>query len=311
MSGERFNPVMAEHQSTHLLVKTPLVRVFDVGCRAPRSGYGPAEYNTIAQIGLPRRGVFILERCGKPIVVDPRTAVLLARDDEYRVRHPTDDGDQGTVVILPPDVLEEATDGVGARVGRIGPSDHLAVCMVTRMLRDSRTDDIEAEDAVFLLLTSLSRTFAPRADRCRLGPAQQWRIEQARALLASAPAARWHLRSIGNALCCSPFHLARQFRAATGETISKYLLRLRLALAIQRLADGELDIAKLATDTGFAHHSHFTARFHSTFGITPTRARDMLTTSNLDKLRLVLVDGSNHAQTVSRSTVIVGLSSPP
>jgi AraC family transcriptional regulator len=284
---------MAEDQSTQLLVETPVARVFDVVCRAPRSGYGRAEYNTAGQIGLPRRGVFILERRGTPIVVDPTTAVLLARDDEYRVRHPTDDGDRGTVVILPPDLLEEATGGVEGWLGRMRLRDHLAVCMVTRVLRDSRTDRLEAEDAVLLLLASLSGTAATTENECGLGPAQRLRIDQARALLASAPATRWDLRSLGGALRCSPFHLARQFRAATGETISRYLLRLRLALAIERLADGEDDLAALAIDTGFAHHSHFTARFRSAFGMTPKRARHMLTKGKLAELRPVLADATN------------------
>jgi AraC family transcriptional regulator len=284
---------VAEHQSNHLLVQTPLIKVFDVVCRAPRSGYGVAEYNTAAQIGLPRRGVFILERRGRPVAVDPTTAVLLASDDEYRVRHPTDEGDEGTVLVLPPDLLAETAWGAGGWLGRMRLRDHLAVCMVTNVLRRSQTDELEAEDAVFMLLAALSRSFARVETTYRMGAAQHLRIEQARSLLASAPATRWDLQGLGSALRCSPFHLARQFRAATGETISRYLLRLRLALALVRLADGEHDIAAVAVDTGFAHHSHFTARFHSRFGMTPKQARDMLTKGKLDELRRVLVDASN------------------
>ena len=99
---------------------------------------------------------------------------------------------------------------------------------------------------------------------------------------------RWDLGTLGRALRCSPFHLARQFRAATGETISRYLLRLRLGAAVERLAEGERDLAAPATDMGFAHHSHFSARFRGTFGITPTQARDMLTKRKLDELRAVI-----------------------
>jgi AraC-like DNA-binding protein len=156
------------------------------------------------------------------------------------------------------------------------------------MLRDSRPDGLEAEDAVFLLLAGLSRAFATQENTCRLGPAQRLRVEQARALLASAPATHWDLQTLGKVLRSSPFHLARQFRAATGETISRYLLRLRLALAVERLAHGERDIAILALETGFAHHSHFTARFRSTFGMTPKQARATLTSRTLDDLRKIV-----------------------
>jgi AraC family transcriptional regulator len=283
---------MAEHQSTHLLVKTAAVRVFDVVCRAPRSGYGLGEYNPAAQLALPRRGVFVLERRGDPVVVDPTTAVILAGDDEYRVAQPTDGGDEGTVLVLSPELLEEATGGVGGKLGRLRPGDQLAVCMVTGALRDARIDAFEAENTVLLLLARLSRTFAANEEPCRLGTAQRLRIEQARALLAGAPASRWDLHRLGRVLHCSPFHLARQFRAATGETISQYLLRLRLALALERLAGDERDIARLAIETGFAHHSHFTARFHRTFGITPKHARQMLTKTKLEQLRLVPADAA-------------------
>ena len=124
----------------------------------------------------------------------------------------------------------------------------------------------------------------------RTGSTQRLRVERARALLASSPATRWDLDTLGRVLYCSPFHLARQFRALTGETISRYLLRLRLGLAIERLAEGERDIAALASDIGFAHHSHFSARFRTIFGITPTQAREMLTKRKLDELRALVAD---------------------
>jgi AraC family transcriptional regulator len=59
-------------------------------------------------------------------------------------------------------------------------------------------------------------------------------------------------------------------------TISGYVLRLRLAIAIQRLAEGESNLMKLACDLGFAHHSHFSARFRSVFEQTPSQVRGAL-----------------------------------
>jgi AraC family transcriptional regulator len=277
-----------QQQTNHLLADTPLVRVFDVNCRAPRSGYGFAEYNSVAQIGLVRRGVFVLERHKKADVIDTTTAVVLGAGDEYRIAHPGNNGDDGTVLILPPELIEEATGELRGRLARLRPRDHLAVAMVTRVLRDSTADDLEAEDAVFVLLAGLSHAFSTHLVTSRLGPVQRQRIEEARALLASAPTKRWTLHTLAQALRSSPFHLARQFRAARGETISHYLLRLRLALAVERLAEGERNLAMLAVDTGFAHHSHFTARFRGTFGMTPKEARDMITNRKLDDLRLLV-----------------------
>jgi AraC-like DNA-binding protein len=280
---------MAESQSSRLLLDSPLARVYDVVCRTPRSGYGELMLNAITQIGLPRRGVFVMERRGETVAIDTNTVLMLGPEDEYRVAHPTGEGDEGTVLALPPDLVEDAIGSVEGRVGSLRPRDHFAVRVVDHALRWAGPDRLEAEDAMFLLLGVLSRTFAEtgNGDR-RLGPGQRLRIERARALLASAPTERWNLGGLGRALRCSPFHLARQFRAATGETISRYVLRLRLGVALERLAKGERDIAALAVETGFSHHSHFSARFRSMFGITPTEAREILTRLKLEELRAVL-----------------------
>jgi AraC family transcriptional regulator len=280
---------MAERQSSRLLLESPLARVHDVSCRTPRSGYGALMLNAVIQVGLPRRGVFLIQRQGQTAVIDTNTVLMLGPDDEYRVAHPTGEGDDGTVVALPPDLVEDAIGGVQGRVGKLRPRDHLAVCVVNRLLRDAGLGQLEAEEAILLLLGSLSRAFADAGNDDRaLGPGQRLRVERARALLASAPTDRWDLGALGRALRCSPFHLARQFRAATGETISRYALRLRLGVALERLAKGERDIAALAVQTGFSHHSHFSARFRSVFGITPSEARRIMTQRKFEELLAVL-----------------------
>jgi AraC family transcriptional regulator len=282
-----------ESQSTRLLLESPLARVYDVVCRTPRSSYGDFMRNAVTQIGLPRRGVFLIERQGETAVIDTNTAMMLGPDDEYRVAHPTSDGDEGTVLALPADLVEDAIGSVEGRVGNLRPRDALAVRVVYRALRDAGSDQLEAEDATLLLWGSLSRAFADtRNDDRTLGPGQRLRIERARALLASTPTDHWDLGALGRALGCSPFHLSRQFRAATGETISRYALRLRLSVALERLAEGERDIAALAVDTGFSHHSHFSARFRSVYGIRPTEAREILTRRKLEELRAILASSN-------------------
>jgi AraC-like DNA-binding protein len=98
-----------------------------------------------------------------------------------------------------------------------------------------------------------------------------------RLLLAARSAEPWRLDALARAVHVSPFHLSRQFRAATGETIARTLLRIRLALALERLAGGEDDLARLALDLGFAHHSHFSARFRAAFGVAPSAMRRIVT----------------------------------
>lgn len=280
---------MPPEQSSHLLADSPLVRVYDVVCRAPRSPYGAAMLTSATYIGLPRRGVFLMERRGERIVVDANTAVVLGPEDEYRIAHPTSEGDEGIVISLPAHLVEDVVGGAGGSVGRLTMTDRLAVAHATRTLRDAATTQLEAEETTLSLLASLSRAFRqPTSDAPRrITPAQRRRVEHVRALLASAPTTRWGLGRLSSTVRSSPFRLAREFRAVTGETISGYVLHLRLGLALERLADGEDDIAGLAFDLGFAHHSHFSSRFHRAFGITPREARRTLRMGRQDDLRTV------------------------
>jgi AraC-like DNA-binding protein len=86
----------------------------------------------------------------------------------------------------------------------------------------------------------------------------------------------------------SPWHLARLFRTVTGESISRYLLRLRLGVALDRLAGGERDLAALSLELGFAHHSHFSARFRAMFGVTPSVFRSSLSADRLARSRTIV-----------------------
>jgi AraC family transcriptional regulator len=285
--------------TTSSLVESPLLNVYDIRCRASRSGYGPVRVSDVAQIILPRRGAFaVAGRGSEPLLIDTSMALVFGDSEEYRVSHPGVDGDDCTVVVPSFDLHKEAIGKVRGRIGPTEPEVHLAVCLMTRALYDRTLEQFEAEEAALLLLATIARAVAngnPQSATA-IGRSQRVRIEHVRALLAGSPTARWSLDGIARTVNCSPFHLARQFRAVTGETISRYVLRLRLDLALAQIAGGERDLSAVAFDTGFAHHSHFSARFHASFGITPSEARDALTKPRLEQLRLMI--GRNLSRTL-------------
>jgi AraC-like DNA-binding protein len=98
-------------------------------------------------------------------------------------------------------------------------------------------------------------------------------VQRAQRFMAAQGAAGWSLHDVADAACCSLFHLARQFRRYTGLSLHGYRQRLRLAAALQRLEDGERDLAGLAHELGYSSQSHFGASFHRDIGVTPARAR--------------------------------------
>ncbi len=280
---------------SELLFDSSLVRVGNVVCWAPRSGPADAQWVATARIVLPRRGVFRIHHAGRPIVADANTVVLFGSESEYRVSHPADGGDECTVLVFPPSILADAlgSDAIARSTcshTSLREATQLACRMLSTSLHRGFLDRFEAEEAALLLLDALVGDFAQpaAAGAHRIGQARPVWVEDVRALLAAQPAAPWRLDAVAQAVHYSPFHLARQFRAATGMSVHRYLVRLRLGLALDRMAQGETRLAVLAADLGFAHHSHFTASFRSVFGVTPRAAQATLTCARLSQLRKIL-----------------------
>ncbi len=65
----------------------------------------------------------------------------------------------------------------------------------------------------------------------------------------------------------------RRFREAFGQTPSRFLIRYRLTRACQLLLDYDYTISRVAHETGFYDHSHFTREFQNLFGLTPGKYR--------------------------------------
>jgi AraC family transcriptional regulator len=262
-----------------LLLDTPLVRLADVACRAPRSKAGPAEHGGAGlQLVVPRRGVFCLHGGGSVVAADSTSVLVLGDNREYRFSHPAHGGDDCTAIAPAPELAQEALGPSPASHATVSPRAQLKASLLTALLARGALSELEGEETALALVAELGHGLRREALAApRVGPAAIRRVQEVRALLAADPAAQWRLDRVAAAVQCSPFHLARQFRAVTGETIARHLVRLRLAGALERLAAGETALARLAVELGFAHHSHFTARFRAAFGITPSEARRIVT----------------------------------
>jgi AraC-like DNA-binding protein len=62
----------------------------------------------------------------------------------------------------------------------------------------------------------------------------------------------------------------------TGHTISRHRVRLRARGAMERLAAGEHDLARLAADLGFADQSHLCRVIRTETGRTPSALRQVV-----------------------------------
>ena len=101
----------------------------------------------------------------------------------------------------------------------------------------------------------------------------QWyarRVERTRELLESDYAHPHSLGSLAREAGMSPFHFSRVFRELTGTPPHRYLLRVRLARAAERLRDGA-SVTETCFACGFNNLSHFTRLFRHRFGVSPSR----------------------------------------
>ncbi|MBO0789690.1 MAG: helix-turn-helix transcriptional regulator, partial [Ktedonobacteraceae bacterium] len=71
----------------------------------------------------------------------------------------------------------------------------------------------------------------------------------------------------------SPYHFARLFRQATGESPHQFVLRQRIERAQHLLKETDMPLAHVALESGFANQSHLTRAFKRYHGLTPRAYR--------------------------------------
>jgi AraC-like DNA-binding protein len=276
------------------LYEGPIVRVSEYRCRACRGGPAGEEYSDVNNIVLMRSGAFCKHFGRRSVTADVNQAVFFSRGSTYRVSHPADCGDRGTILELSPrvlnDIVRELDPSVDDRPDRpfpfvTGPCDpevfwghrELARSLNpdgSRPVDPLRTDEIALRIIADVLEAAFARHGGPRRRR-RSGTEADHadRAEAARSYLTSRLGERVALDDVARAVHASPFHLARIFRERTGLPIHRYLTRLRLRAAIERLSDGASDLTAMALELGFSSHSHFADTFRREFGRTPSDVR--------------------------------------
>ena len=71
----------------------------------------------------------------------------------------------------------------------------------------------------------------------------------------------------------SPYHFARQFKAATGLPPHQYVIARRVERAQQLLRQGDLSLAVVAACAGFSDQSQLAQNFKRVVGVTPGQFR--------------------------------------
>jgi AraC-like DNA-binding protein len=266
---------------------SPVVGVSDYDCRAGRHGPAAEEHSGSNTIVLMRRGAFCKHFGRRGVTADANHAVFFSRGSTYRVSHPADCGDRGTVFApsarVLSDILRELDPSLEGHpfpfvTGPCDPAVFWRHHEFVRRLEAGPPDPLWADvTGLQLVADVLTAAFArhgpPRRRRRGTDAAHAERAEAAKTYLAGRLGGRITLDEVARAVHASPFHLARVFRQRTGVPLHRYLTRLRLRAALERLAGGASDLTALALELGFSSHSHFSDTFRREFGRTPSEVR--------------------------------------
>jgi hypothetical protein len=139
-----------------------LVTITTINCDLPRSGPSSSMHVEHTWIGLPLSGVFTLHARGEEQVVHSALAVVFPERAEYRMSHPTDDGDTDIALSFADGVSEEALPShlEGLRVTRLD----LRMRYVLGMLlaaTDRRINRLQIDNLALDLLRAVAGNIAP------------------------------------------------------------------------------------------------------------------------------------------------------
>jgi AraC-like DNA-binding protein len=265
--------------TTRTVLAADGVRVDDVRCRhAPGPG-GEAEPTDGHALVFVRRGCFVRRARAGTAVLDATLAYTVGPGEEERYDHPHAGGDDCTALRLDPRLLASLWGGEpGLPAGPLPVSAALDLEHRRLLAAARRGGDRHelVEHAVLVAASALAAADPGRvaAGRPPTARARRELADAARQILAAEPGLP--LPALARRLAVSPHHLSRVFRTVTGHTVSAHRRRLRARVALERLAGGERDLARLAADAGFADQSHLTRVLRAQTRHTPGALRALL-----------------------------------
>jgi AraC-like DNA-binding protein len=241
-------------------------------------------------LGFPNRALWIQPEHHPAFVADSTKVTLYGPHDEFERRGIDPAGGDADWIAFSPAIVEQVF--VGMSLLRRGRDDvsfdrpyvnaTASTLLAHRGLRDavrygSRDLVFVEESAIALLATVLAASdyedTKPVTRECSRRHYDL--VQDTCAYLNRTFKRNQSLSTIATAVGTSVFHLCRVFRRLTGRTIHGYRNELRLRAAVGSLENSDLDLLTIAVACGYSGHSHFTAAFRHTFGLTPSRFREL------------------------------------
>src|SRR5262249_32823847 len=259
--------------------KSETVTIRETYCQGSWRRQSTEERTTSTQLVFPYRGVYVRHLGDDQAVAEANQVLFFNADEGYRISHPVAGGDASlTLVISAPQLSELAPRALlrGAKLAfrrqrlRIDARAQALVALLRHSLRHGIAEALEAES---LALTLVQRALGPRTSHAAgASIGRQRLVDRVKLVLAGDLARCWTLVEIAAEMRCSSVYLTQVFQQVEGLLLYRYQLRLRLARALDLLAQCD-DLTTLGLDLGFSSHSHFSAAFRVAYGHSPSEFR--------------------------------------
>jgi AraC family transcriptional regulator len=259
------------------LLRSPTITIRDTYCQGSCRHQNTEECATITQLVFPYRGVYVRHLGDDQAVAEANQVLFFNATEGYRVSHPVPGGDASMSLAITEPLLQELAPRTFLRDGsrlafrrqrlRIDARTQALAALLRHSLRQNIAEPLEAES---LALTLVQRALGPRTSHAAgASVGRQRLVDRVKLVLASDLARRWTLAEIAAEVRGSPVYLTQVFQQVEGLPLYRYQLRLRLARALDLLAQYD-DLTALSLDLGFSSHSHFSAAFRKTYGRSPS-----------------------------------------
>jgi len=262
------------------LLNTPTISIHDVCCQGSCRHQSAEECTAATQVVFPYRGVYMRHLGHDQAVAEANQVLFFNATEGYRVSHPVPGGDASLTLVISETQMRELAPPALLRDGaalafrqqrlRIDARAQVLVALLRHSLREKIAEPLEAEG---LALTLIQRALGPRTTHAAgASVGTQRLVDRVKLVLASDLARRWTLAEIAAEVRGSPVYLTQVFQQVEGLPLYRYQLRLRLARALDLIAQYD-DLTALSLDLGFSSHSHFSASFRQLYGRSPSEFR--------------------------------------
>ncbi len=266
--------------AVHSLLKTPTVAITETYCQGSCRHESVEECTATTQLVFPYRGVYVRHVGNDQAVAEANQVLFFNATESYRVSHPLPGGDASLTLVIGESQLRElaprsflhhcTTLAFRQQRRRIDARAQALVALLRHSLRQKIAEPLEAES---LALTLVQRALGPRTTHAAgASIGRQRLVDRVKLVLASDLGRRWTLAEIAAEVRGSPVYLTQVFQQVEGLPLYRYQLRLRLARALDLLAQYD-DLTALSLDLGFSSHSHFSAAFREAYGRSPSEFR--------------------------------------